>query len=92
MTTGLTKSYHLGGYLTENEDKKGSVLIGKSCLDRSINYNYDVTVIDIIRIDKQHIVNNIRRTILKERYFICKRDFRKFYSNERSGRYNTIDR
>ncbi len=65
VTTSLTKSYHLGGYLTEMKIKKGSVLIGKSCLDRSINYNYDVTVIDIIR-DKQHIVNNIRRTILKE--------------------------
>jgi len=65
VTTSLTKSYHLGGYLTEMKIKKGSVLIGKSCLDRSINYNYDVTVIDIIR-DKQHIVKNIRRTILKE--------------------------
>ena len=65
VTTSLTKSYHLGGYLTEMKIKKGSVLIGKSCLDRSINYNYDVTVIDIIR-DKEHIVKNIRRTVLKE--------------------------
>ena len=45
--------------------KKDSPLVGKSCLDRSINQNYDVTVLDIIR-EKKHIVNNIRRTILKD--------------------------
>ena len=65
VTSSLTKSYHLGGYLTEMRIKKESALVGKSCLDRSINHNYDVTVLDIIR-DKNHIVNNIRRTILKE--------------------------
>ena len=65
VTTSLTKSYHLGGYLTEMRIKKRSALVGKSCLDRSINHNYDVTVLDIIR-DQKHIVNNIRRTILKE--------------------------
>ena len=65
VTSSLTKSYHLGGYLTEMRVKKNSPLVGKSCLDRSINQNYDVTVLDIIR-EKKHIVNNIRRTILKE--------------------------
>jgi len=64
-TSSLTKSYHLGGYLTEMKVKKGSVLVGKSCFDRSINQNYDVTVLDIIR-EKKHIVKDIRRTILKE--------------------------
>ena len=64
-TSSLTKSYHLGGYLTEMKIRAGSVLIGKSCFDRSINQNYDVTVLDIIR-NKNHIVKNIRRTILKE--------------------------
>lgn len=64
-TSSLTKSYHLGGYLTEMKVRKGSVLIGKSCIDRSINQNYDVTVLDIIR-DQKHIANNIRQTILKE--------------------------
>ena len=64
-TSSLTKSYHLGGYLTEMKVRKGSVLVGKSCFDRSINQNYDVTVIDIIR-EKKHIVKDIRRTILKE--------------------------
>ena len=65
VTSSLTKSYHLGGYLTEMRIKKESALAGKSCLDRSINHNYDVTVLDIIR-DQKHIINNIRRTILKE--------------------------
>ena len=64
-TSSLTKSYHLGGYLTEMKIRKGSVLVGKSCIDRSINQNYDVTVLDIIR-DKKHIAKDIRRTILKE--------------------------
>ena len=62
--------------------KKDSPLVGKSCLDRSINQNYDVTVLDIIR-QKKHIVNNIRRTILKEGYTFCSRHVRKFYTNER---------
>ena len=64
-TSSLTKSYHLGGYLTEMKIRAGSVLIGKSCFDRSINQNYDVTVLDIIRNEK-HIVKDIRRTVLKE--------------------------
>ena len=64
-TSSLTKNYHLGGYLTEMKVRGGSVLIGKSCFDRSINQNYDVTVLDIIR-NKKHIVKDIRRTILKE--------------------------
>ena len=65
VTSSLTKSYHLGGYLTEMKIKKESALVGKSCLERSINHNYDVTVLDIIR-NKKHIVNNIRRKVLKE--------------------------
>ena len=64
-TSSLTKSYHLGGYLTEMKVREGSALIGKSCIDRSINQNYDVTVLDIIR-DQKHIANNIRQTILNE--------------------------
>ena len=64
-TSSLTKSYHLGGYLTEMKVRKKSVLIGKSCIERSINQNYDVTVLDIIR-DQKHIANNIRQTILKD--------------------------
>ena len=64
VTSSLTKSYHLGGYLTEMKIVEGSPLLGKTCLERGINYNYDVMVLDILR-DKQLITRNIRRTPLK---------------------------
>lgn len=64
VTSSLTKSYHLGGYLTEMKIIAGSPLIGKTCLDRGINYNYDVMVLDILR-EKQLITRNIRRTPLQ---------------------------
>ena len=64
VTSSLTKSYHLRGYLTEMKIVEGSPLIGKTCLERGINYNYDVMVLDILR-EKQLITQNIRRTPLK---------------------------
>ena len=64
VTSSLTKSYHLGGYLTEMKIIPESPLIGKTCLDRGINYNYDVMVLDILR-EKQLITRNIRRTPLQ---------------------------
>ena len=64
VTSSLTKSYHLGGYLTEMKIVEGSPLLGKTCLERGINYNYDVMVLDILR-EKQLITRNIRRTPLK---------------------------
>ena len=64
ITSSLTKSYHLGGYLTEMKIVEGSPLLGKTCLERGINYNYDVMVLDILR-EKQLITRNIRRTPLK---------------------------
>ena len=64
VTSSLTKSYHLGGYLTEMKIVEGSPLLGKTCLERGINYNYDVMVLDILR-EKQLITQNIRRTPLK---------------------------
>ena len=64
VTSSLTKSYHLGGYLTEMKIVEGSPLLGKTCLERGINYNYDVMVLDILR-KKQLITQNIRRTPLK---------------------------
>ena len=64
VTSSLTKSYHLGGYLTEMKIIAESPLIGKTCLDRGINYNYDVMVLDILR-EKQLITRNIRRTPLQ---------------------------
>ena len=65
VTSSLTKSYHLGGFLTEMKVSNGSPLIDKSCLDRGLNYNYDVTVLDIIRNNK-HVSKNIRKTILQK--------------------------
>jgi di/tricarboxylate transporter len=64
VTSSLTKSYHLGGYLTEMKITEGSPLVGKTCLQRHINQNYDVTVLDIQR-DKQLITTHIRTTKLK---------------------------
>ncbi len=65
VTSSLTKSYHMGGYLTEVKITKDSPLVGKTCLERGINQNYDVIVLDILRGDKL-ISTNIRDTVLKE--------------------------
>ena len=64
-TSSLTKSYHLGGYLTEMKLTPESPLVGKTCLDRGVNKNYDVMVLDILRGDTL-ITNSIRLTRLKE--------------------------
>lgn len=64
VTSSLTKSYHLGGYLTEIKVTEDSPLVGQTCLERSINQNYDVMVLDILR-EKQLITANIRNTVLK---------------------------
>ena len=63
-TSSLTRSYHLGGYLTEMKVTSDSPLNGKTCLDRSINKNYDVMVLDILR-DGNMITNSIRLTRLR---------------------------
>ncbi len=63
-TSSLTKSYHLGGYLTEMKVTSDSPLNGKTCLDRNINKNYDVMVLDILR-DGNMITNSIRLTRLR---------------------------
>ena len=64
-TSSLTKSYRLGGYLTEMKVTPESPLNGKTCLDRGINKNYDVMVLDILRQGKM-ITNMIRLTKLQE--------------------------
>jgi len=64
-TASLTKSYHLGGYLTEMKVTSESPLIGSTCMDRGINANYDVVVLDIQREGKM-ITNFIRLTRLEE--------------------------
>ena len=64
VTSSLTKSNHLGGYLTEMKITKESPLVGTSCFDRGINKHYDVMVLDILR-DEKMITSNIRQTTLK---------------------------
>ena len=64
-TSSLTKSYRLGGYLTEMRITAESPLNGRTCLERGINKNYDVMVLDILR-DNNMITNMIRLTKLKE--------------------------
>jgi len=64
-TSSLTKSYRLGGYLTEMKITSESPLNGKTCLDRGINKNYDVMVLDILREGKM-ITSMIRLTQLRE--------------------------
>ena len=64
-TSSLTKSYHLGGYLTEMKITSDSPLVGTTCMDRGVNKNYDVMVLDILR-DGKMITNSIRLTRLKE--------------------------
>ena len=63
VTSSLTRSYHLGGYLTEMKLTNDSPLVGKTILDRGINQNYDITVLDIQRGSKL-ITTNIRNTEL----------------------------
>ncbi len=65
VASSLTKSFHMGGFLTELKILKDSPLIGRTCLERSINHNYDVMVIDILR-EGSHITSNIRNTVLEE--------------------------
>lgn len=63
VTTSLTQSYHLGGYLTELKVTQESPMVGHTFIERAINKNYDITVLDIIREGKV-ISKNIRNTII----------------------------
>ena len=63
VTSSLTKSYHMGGFLTEMKIGSDSPLVGNTILSRGINRNYDVTVIDILR-GGSMITVNIRNTVL----------------------------
>ena len=64
VTTSLTQSYHLGGYLTEMKISADSPLIGKTCIERGINQNYDILVLDIQR-QGRLISTNVRNTALE---------------------------
>ena len=63
VTSSLTKSYHMGGYLTELKVSAESPLVGRTCKERAVNKNYDITVLDILR-DGKLISNNIRDTFI----------------------------
>lgn len=65
VISSLTESYHMGGFLTEVKIAAESRLIGKTCMEREINKNYDVTVLEILRGNK-FITSNIRNTVLQE--------------------------
>ncbi|NOZ74005.1 MAG: SLC13 family permease, partial [FCB group bacterium] len=64
VTSSLTRNYHLGGYLTEMKVTEDSPLKGKTILERGINRNYDITVLDIQR-EGELITSNIRNTELR---------------------------
>ena len=49
VTSSLTQSYHMAGYLTEMKISKDSPLVGSTCQERNISHNYDVIVLDIQR-------------------------------------------
>ena len=64
VTSSLTKSYHMGGYLTELKIGDDSPLVGGTTLDRQISQNYDVTILGIQR-NKKVLSTNLRETPLE---------------------------
>tara|TARA_Y100001970_G_scaffold131444_1_gene162141 strand:+ start:1204 stop:3015 length:1812 start_codon:yes stop_codon:yes gene_type:complete len=59
------EDYRLDGYLTEFKVAKNSPLSSKTLLDRKINENYDVIVLDVIR-NGEIINSNLRNLIIQE--------------------------
>ena len=57
------EDYRLDGYLTEFKVSKNSPLEGKTLLDRKINENYDVIVLDVLR-GGEIINSNLRNLIM----------------------------
>ena len=57
--------YSLDGYLTEFKINENSPLCGKTLLDRKINENYDVIVLDVLR-GGEIITSNLRNLVLKQ--------------------------
>ena len=58
VTSSLTQSYHMAGYLTEMRVSAESPLVGTTCRHRQVNQNYDVMVLDIQR-DGRLISQNV---------------------------------
>ena len=65
VTSSLTQSYHMAGYLTEMKILEDSPLIGSTCQDRNVNQSYDVIILDIQR-EGRLITYNVGRQMLKE--------------------------
>ena len=65
VTSSLTQSYHMAGYLTEMKISSDSPLIGSTCQDRNVNQSYDVIVLDIQR-EGRLITYNVGRQVLKQ--------------------------
>jgi di/tricarboxylate transporter len=65
VTSSLTKSYHMAGYLTEMKVSKDSPLVGSTCQERNVSHNYDVIVLDIQR-DKRLISYNVGNEKLEQ--------------------------
>ena len=59
------EDYRLDGYLTEFKVSKNSPLTGKTLLDRKINENYDVIVLDVLR-NGEIINSNLRNMVIQE--------------------------
>ncbi len=59
------EDYSLDGYLTEFKVNADSPLKGKTLLERKINENYDVIVLDVLR-QGEIIASNLRNLIIKE--------------------------
>ena len=59
------EDYRLDGYLTEFKVSKNSPLVGRTLLDRKINENYDVIVLDVLR-NGEIINSNLRNLVILE--------------------------
>ncbi len=70
LPSRITKSssisdYSLDGYLTEFKVNEDSPLNGKTLLERKINENYDVIVLDVLR-EGEIIASNLRNLIIQK--------------------------
>ena len=64
VTSSLTQSYHMAGYLTEMKISEDSPLVGSTCQERNVNQSYDVIVLDIQR-DGRLIAYSVGRQTLR---------------------------
>lgn len=64
VTSSLTQSYHMAGYLTEMKISEDSPLVGSTCLKKNVNQTYDVIVLDIQR-EGRLFTYNVGQRILK---------------------------